>query len=121
MAIALRRVAAFCLDWCVIAIWGGLLFGIVMWSSGGHPEPPAGPWTGQLLGLLGMTLPVVTYFTACESAPVRGTLGKRALGLIVVDLLQTQRHILSKFMGQAEATDYLNYHNPSKQATSLSA
>ncbi len=40
-------------------------------------------------------------------------------GLIVVDLLQTQPHILSKFMGQAEASDYLNYHKPFKQATSL--
>ncbi|MDZ7761064.1 MAG: hypothetical protein U5L00_12545 [Desulfovermiculus sp.] len=42
-------------------------------------------------------------------------------GLIVVDLLQTQPHILSKFMGQAGASDYLDHHQPFKQATSLSA
>lgn len=42
-------------------------------------------------------------------------------GLIVVDLLQTQRNILTKFMGQAGASAYLNYHKPFKQATSLSA
>jgi uncharacterized RDD family membrane protein YckC len=83
---ALRRIGAFCIDWLVIALWGGLLFGIVMLASGGNPRPPAGPWAGQLLGLLTMTLPVVLYFTVCESAPMRGTLGKRALGLIVVDV-----------------------------------
>ncbi|MGM0760963.1 MAG: lysophospholipid acyltransferase family protein [Thermodesulfobacteriota bacterium] len=42
-------------------------------------------------------------------------------GLIVVDLLQTQPHILSKFMGQAGASDYLNHHKLSKQPTSISA
>ncbi|MFP4034729.1 MAG: lysophospholipid acyltransferase family protein, partial [Desulfovermiculus sp.] len=42
-------------------------------------------------------------------------------GLIVVDLLQTQPNILSRFMGQAGASGYLNNHQPFKQDTSLSA
>lgn len=82
---AASRIGAFVIDWFVIALWGGLLFGVVMLSTGGDTAPPPGPWSGQLIGFVGMTLPVVVYFAVCETSPMRGTLGKRALGLIVVD------------------------------------
>ena len=42
-------------------------------------------------------------------------------GLIVVDLLQTQSRILSKFMGQAEAEAYLKHHRHPPHQTPLSA
>ncbi|MEE4302748.1 MAG: RDD family protein [Wenzhouxiangella sp.] len=80
--LAWRRLAAFCIDWCVIAAWGGLLFTFVM-LSGGAFDGPAGPWTGQLLGLATMTVPVVLYFSLAESSVMQASLGKRALGLRV--------------------------------------
>ena len=81
--IALRRVLAFMIDWLVIVFWAGLLFGVVMTMTGGHPPQPANPWIAQGLGFLTMTLPVTLYFAACESSAMRGSLGKRALGLVV--------------------------------------
>lgn len=79
-----RRVAAFMLDWCLIALWGGLLFALSMLVSKGLLPAPTGPWTGQLIGLLSMTLPVVLYFSLMESSALEGSLGKRALGLRVI-------------------------------------
>jgi uncharacterized RDD family membrane protein YckC len=67
----------------VIVAWGGVLFGAVVLASGGIPGEPLGPWTGQAIGLVAMTLPVLLYFAACESR-LRATLGKRVLGLAVV-------------------------------------
>ncbi|MBI1381654.1 MAG: hypothetical protein GC161_11280 [Planctomycetaceae bacterium] len=81
--IAIRRLLAFALDWFVIALWGGLLFGVVMLATGGGPAPPENPWTAQALGFLTMTLPVTVYFALCESSSMRASLGKRLLGLVV--------------------------------------
>lgn len=81
--IALRRVLAFMVDWLIIALWAGLLFGVVMTTTGGHPPQPDNPWIAQGLGILTMTLPVTLYFAKCESSPMRASLGKRALGLVV--------------------------------------
>jgi uncharacterized RDD family membrane protein YckC len=82
---ALKRLAAFALDWCLIAAWGGLLFVLFTQLVAGLLPAPGGPWSAQLVGLLSMTLPVILYFSLCEASAWRGTLGKRALGLEVVD------------------------------------
>lgn len=81
--LALRRCAAFAVDWLVIAAWGGLLFAVAMLASGGEPGAPRGPWVGQAIGLVTMTLPVLLYFSVLESSRWRGSLGRRALGLRV--------------------------------------
>ena len=81
-SLAWRRIAAFCIDWCVIAAWGGLLFAAAVLSGAGGPT---GPWMGQLVGLLTMTLPVVLYFSLTESSAMQGSFGKRALGLRLTD------------------------------------
>jgi len=83
-ATALRRGLAFALDWLVVVIWGGLLFGTVMIATNGNPPPrPANAWRAQGVGLLTMTLPVTLYFAICESSRMQGSLGKRILGLVV--------------------------------------
>ena len=81
--IGIRRSLAFAIDWVVVVLWGGVLFGGVMVATGGNPPRPASPWTAQGIGLLTMTLPVTLYFAFFESAATRGTLGKRILGLAV--------------------------------------
>ena len=78
------RLLAFLVDWLVIAAWGGLLFGTVMFSTGGTPPRPSDPWSAQAIGLLTMTLPVVLYFAFTESSRARASLGKSVLGLAVV-------------------------------------
>lgn len=79
----LLRLLAFALDWFVVALWGTLVFGLVMIASGGEPPRLRDPWTGQAIGFVTMTLPVILYFSLCESSPMRASFGKRALGLVV--------------------------------------
>ncbi len=81
--LAVRRVLAFGVDWCVIAAWGGLLFGSVMLATQGDPPRPADPWTAHGIGLLTMTIPVTLYFAICEASTWRASLGKHTLGLVV--------------------------------------
>lgn len=81
--IAFRRVLAFAVDWLVVALWAGALFGAVMVTSDFQPPRPPNAWAAQLIGLLTMTLPVTLYFAVCESSPMQATLGKLALRLQV--------------------------------------
>ena len=82
-AIAVRRLLAFAMDWLVVVLWGGVLFGAVMIATKGNPPQPENPWQAQGIGFLTMTLPVTLYFALCESSAMRASLGKRVLGLIV--------------------------------------
>ena len=83
MRVAFRRVLAFAMDWLVVVLWGGVLFGTVMVATGGNPPRPANPWTAQAVGFVTMTVPVTLYFAFCESSAMRGSLGKRMLGIVV--------------------------------------
>ena len=81
---AIRRLLAFVVDWLVIVVWAGVLFGVVMLVSSGHPPQPSEPWQSQMIGVIVMTIPVLLYFAICESSVWQATLGKRALSLHVV-------------------------------------
>lgn len=82
--LSIRRLAAFVLDCLLVLLWAGLLFGAVMLATEGQPGRPPGAWTAQLIGFASMTVPVLLYFTLCESSSARATPGKRMLGLKVV-------------------------------------
>lgn len=82
-AISLRRLMAFAIDWLVLVLWGGALFGVVALVANGNPPRAASPWQGQLVGLLAMTIPFMLYFALSESSPTRASLGKRVSGLSV--------------------------------------
>jgi uncharacterized RDD family membrane protein YckC len=73
------RFLAFLIDAIVLAICGSIL-GIVV---GNGLNPLFMDYRGQ--GLLGFVLQWL-YFAGLESSSMRGTLGKRACGLIVVDM-----------------------------------
>ena len=81
--LAICRLSAFALDWLVVVLWGGVLFGAVMVATGGNPPPPTNPWMAQGIGFLTMTVPVTLYFALCESSAMCASLGKRILGLAV--------------------------------------
>jgi len=82
-ATAVRRALVFAVDWLVVVLWGGVLFGVVMMATGSNPQRPADPWTAQAIGFVTMTVPVTLYFALCESSMLQASLGKRLLGLIV--------------------------------------
>ena len=82
-AVAVCRLLAFAVDWLVVVLWGGVLFGAVMIATNGNPPRPENPWKAQAIGLLTMTVPVTLYFALCESSALRASLGKRVLGLVV--------------------------------------
>ncbi len=82
-SVAVRRLCAFSLDWLLMVLWGGALFGAVMLATGGRPPRPDGPWQAQGIGFVTMTVPVLCYFAVCESSVRRASVGKQVLGLIV--------------------------------------
>ena len=78
-----RRLIAFALDWLAMALWGGLLFGVILLLSRESPRAVSNPWTAQAIGFLSMTLPVTLYFSIMEGSKWGATLGKRIVGLRV--------------------------------------
>jgi uncharacterized RDD family membrane protein YckC len=83
LRIAVRRLSAFAVDWLVVALWGGVLFGVVMIATEGEPPRVRGPWMGQVIGLLAMTAPATLYFAFTESSGLQASLGKLVVGLVV--------------------------------------
>lgn len=84
---ALKRVAAYVIDYGVIAVWIALLFfaansGWLGIQVEGRLDSAA-RWAIQGQAFLMLTLPVYLYFTLSESFGRKATLGKRALGLRV--------------------------------------
>ena len=82
-AVAVRRLLAFAVDWLVLVLWGGVIFGEVTIATGGKPPKLESPWTGQVMSFLLMTVPFTLYFALCESSAKQASLGKRTLGLVV--------------------------------------
>lgn len=81
----MRRLFALALDWLVIAAWGAVVFGAVWAFTSGQLPADIDPWKGQVVGFLAMTLPVTSYFALLERSKARASLGKRLVGLQVVD------------------------------------
>ena len=82
--VAVRRLFAFAVDWFVVVVlWGGGICGAVVIANGGKPPQLGSPWAGQAITFLTITVPFTLYLALCESSPMRASLGKRALGLVV--------------------------------------
>ena len=86
----LRRIAAWLLDYVLIAAYLILLTAVslgirVSQMQAGLSSALSRPGAAELVGFLLLTLPVVLYFALCEASRLRATLGKRALRLAVVD------------------------------------
>src|SRR5579875_714607 len=87
-----RRVAAFALDYAVIAAYIGLLAGLSLAVRAALHRRRALPWTdaakmaGHAVAFLTLTVPVALYFALAEASRSRATPGKRALGLRVTTL-----------------------------------
>jgi uncharacterized RDD family membrane protein YckC len=79
-----RRLVAYGVDSGVIFLY--LMLAVPALVYGAAWPWPGEPWRTQLLSLLAITLPVVLYFALSEASGRGATLGKRVLGLRVVDL-----------------------------------
>jgi uncharacterized RDD family membrane protein YckC len=84
----LRRVAAWVLDYLIIAAYLVVLTAgsLGLLASPLHTAFTAAmsrPLTAELAGFVLLTAPVVLYFAVLEASPWQATIGKRALGLTV--------------------------------------
>lgn len=90
-ATPLRRIAAWLLDYALIAAYLVVLTAV---SLGLEASPLRAvlnaaaqqPGGAELIGFLSLTLPVILYFAMSEASTKRATIGKRALGIAVVDV-----------------------------------
>ena len=82
----LPRVLAFVLDWLLLAVWGGLLFGVVYMVTGGEFGAAPGFWRAEAVSFGLMTLPFAMYFAVLESRPGQASVGKRVVKLRVEGL-----------------------------------
>ena len=85
-AMGWQRVAAYLVDYLVIAAYVALLTG-ASFATGASRRLDlmlsGSPAMGQLVAFLALTLPVMLYFAVSEASQWQGTLGKRALKLRV--------------------------------------
>ena len=81
------RIYAFLLDYLVIVIYGIFVLGTISFVFRSYITPlfSSSPVVAELTGFLMITLPVSLYFILCESSKWQGTLGKRKMGIRVVD------------------------------------
>lgn len=82
-----KRIYAFLLDYCVIVIYGIFVVGTISIVFRPYFQTlfSSSPVTAELVGFLMITLPVSLYFILCECSRWQGTLGKRKMGIQVVD------------------------------------
>lgn len=79
--LAFRRIAAFMVDWLVLAVYAAGLFMLV--SPLVAPLFADSPFTAELVGFVLLTLPMVLYFSLMEASSWQATIGKRVLRLRV--------------------------------------
>lgn len=81
------RIYAFLLDYLLIVIYGIFVVGTISFVFRSYINPLflSSPVTAELTGFFMMTLPVSLYFILCECSKWQGTLGKRKMGIRVVD------------------------------------
>jgi uncharacterized RDD family membrane protein YckC len=82
----IKRLKAFLIDYLVILIYIGLLIGSTLLIAKYLSVSLANvdPVSGELIGFVTLTLPVILYFTLMENSKYAATLGKGKVGLKVV-------------------------------------
>lgn len=82
-----NRIYAFLLDYLVIIIYGVFVVGTIslLFRQTFQTLFSVSPAIAELTGFMMMTLPISFYFILYECSKWQGTLGKRKMGLRVVD------------------------------------
>ncbi len=87
-----RRVLAYIIDTIILWIAGAIISGVFLGSATGFTSlspgsDPTAAFTGAMLGVQAISFVLNwLYFALLESSSMQGTLGKKALGMIVTDL-----------------------------------
>ncbi len=87
-----RRVVAYIIDAIILSIAGSIIGGAVFGSAAGLSSfttgsDPAAAFIGAMAGAQAVSFVLNwLYFALLESSSMQGTLGKKALGMIVTDL-----------------------------------
>lgn len=79
LKVAVRRIAAFFLDYVIIVAYAGVLFGIALLLADSEVTIEAsfvGKLKGHATAFSTLTFPVWVYFTLFESSRTQATLGK---------------------------------------------
>ena len=81
------RIKAFLIDYLLIVLYGIFIVGSIsiVFRSYISPLFSISPVIAELTGFFMMTLPVSLYFILCECSKWQGTLGKRKMGIRVVN------------------------------------
>jgi len=77
----LKRALAFSVDYLIIIIYGSLLFFLA--HQLGLSKLNFSPFSGQLIGLITLTIPVFLYFFLMEKSEASSTIGKRFLRISI--------------------------------------
>ncbi|MGB4935530.1 MAG: RDD family protein, partial [Ferruginibacter sp.] len=85
-SIVIKRLKAFVIDYLIILIYIGMLFGgtILISKFFDLKLDNVNPVNGELIGFATLTLPIILYFTLSENGKYLGTNGKRKIGLQIV-------------------------------------
>ena len=78
-----RRILAALVDYLIIVVYALVLFSITITLFPLEELSNNNPISGQLIGLLSLTLPVFLYFILMESSKYKASLGKLALNIKV--------------------------------------
>ncbi|MEN0049482.1 MAG: RDD family protein [Bacteroidota bacterium] len=92
--LTLRRIGAYLLDYTIIAVYASLLFGMTILLD--LKNSNLTPLSGQLVGLVLMTLPVFLYFFLMEQSKNGATIGKKILNIAVSSEIQNRRKSVLK-------------------------
>ena len=99
-----RRVGAYLIDAILLSIVSGIVGGIFGFGFGitgalmGTPDEVINDGAEAMGGLIGLILGIA-YFAGLESSSWQGTVGKKALGMVVTDL-QGQRISFGRAFGR---------------------
>jgi RDD family len=96
--ILLNRILASFIDYGIIAVYATILFlcaklifSIFNWEFSGNP------YIGQFMGMVTLTLPVITYSYLTEKSNWKGTVGKKLQKLVVLtDQNKSAHNILTR-------------------------
>ncbi|MBK7679266.1 MAG: RDD family protein [Chitinophagaceae bacterium] len=82
-----KRLKAFIIDYFIILIYIGLLLGATLSISAiFHLKlENVNPVIGELIAFATLTLPVILYFVISENSEYAGTIGKRKMGVQIVN------------------------------------
>lgn len=90
-----RRIYAFLIDYLIIAGYGTFIVGTisVIFRPFIQPMFSSSAVTAQLTGFFLITLPISLYFVLCESSTWQGTIGKKKMGIQVVNNIGQRMNI----------------------------